>query len=86
MHVVDDDAAALWRHVTPLVEKQIPEQAQARGITEEAVIRDVLLAAQPTKRFVTVEEVAALVLFLCGDQAGSITGAIIPIDGGWTAH
>lgn len=72
--------------LTPLVEKQIPEQAEARGITEEAVIRDVLLAAQPTKRFVTVEEVAALVLFLCGDQAGSITGAVIPIDGGWTAH
>lgn len=72
--------------LTPLVEKQIPEQAGARGITAEAVIRDVLLAAQPTKRFVTVEEVAALVAFLCGDIAGSITGAIIPIDGGWTAH
>jgi 3-hydroxybutyrate dehydrogenase len=50
------------------------------------VIRDVLLAAQPTRRFVTVEEVAALTLFLAGEQAGSITGAIIPIDGGWTAH
>ena len=72
--------------MTPLVQKQIPEQAAARGISEEAVIRDVLLAAQPTRRFVTVEEVAALTLFLAGDQAGSITGAIIPIDGGWTAH
>ena len=72
--------------LTPLVEKQIPEQANARGITEDEVIRDVLLAAQPTKRFVTVEEVASLVLFLAGDTAGSITGAIIPIDGGWTCH
>ena len=72
--------------LTPLVEKQIPEQSRARGISEEAVIREVLLAAQPTKRFVTVEEVAALVLFLSSDIAGSITGAVIPIDGGWTAH
>jgi 3-hydroxybutyrate dehydrogenase len=72
--------------LTPMVEKQIPEQAKARGISEEAVIKDVLLAAQPTKRFVTVEEVAALAVFLAGDLAGSITGAIIPIDGGWTAH
>ena len=63
-----------------------PRQAKARGITEEAVIRDVLLAAQPTKRFVTVEEVAALAVFLCADAARSITGAIIPVDGGWTAH
>lgn len=72
--------------LTPLVEKQIPDTAKARGITEEEVIRDVLLAAQPTKRFVTVEEVAALAHFLAGEDAGSITGAIIPIDGGWTAH
>ena len=72
--------------LTPLVAKQIPEQAKARGISEEAVIRDVLLAAQPTKRFVTVEEVSALVLFLCGDAAASITGTTIPIDGGWTCH
>jgi 3-hydroxybutyrate dehydrogenase len=72
--------------LTPLVEKQIPEQAKARGISEDAVIRDVLLAAQPTKRFVTVGEVSALVLFLCGDAAASITGTTIPIDGGWTCH
>ncbi len=72
--------------LTPLVEKQIPEQAAARGITPDQVVKDVLLAAQPTKRFVTVEEVAELALFLAGDLAGSITGAIIPIDGGWTAH
>jgi len=72
--------------LTPLVEKQIPEQAKARGLTEEQVIRDVLLAAQPTKRFVQVSEVAALASFLCTDAAGSITGAALPIEGGWTAH
>jgi 3-hydroxybutyrate dehydrogenase len=62
------------------------EQAKARGITEQQVISDVLLAAQPTKRFVTVEELAALVNFLCTDNARSITGATLPVDGGWTAH
>ncbi len=72
--------------LTPLVEKQIPDTAKARGISEADVIRDVLLAAQPTKKFVTVEEVAALTTFLCSDGAASITGAILPIDGGWTAH
>jgi 3-hydroxybutyrate dehydrogenase len=71
---------------TPLVEKQIPDQAKARGITEEQVIRDVILAAQPSKKFVPLEEVAALVAFLCGPEGGSINGAIIPIDGGWTAQ
>jgi len=72
--------------LTPLVQKQIPEQAKARGLTEEQVVRDVLLAAQPTKRFVTVEEVAGLAVFLCSDAAASITGAALPIEGGWTAH
>jgi 3-hydroxybutyrate dehydrogenase len=72
--------------LTPLVEKQIPDTAKARGISEAEVVRDVLLAAQPTKRFVTVEEVAALAVFLASPAAASITGAIIPIDGGWTAH
>ena len=72
--------------LTPLVEKQIPDTAKARGITEEAVIRDVLLAAQPTKRFVTVEEVAALVVFLCGDRRARSPARSFPIDGGWTAH
>jgi 3-hydroxybutyrate dehydrogenase len=85
-HGVTANAVCPGYVLTPLVEKQIPEQAKARGISEDAVIRDVLLAAQPTKRFVTVEEVASLVLFLAGDMAGSITGAIIPIDGGWTCH
>ncbi len=72
--------------LTPLVEKQIPDTARARGISEEAVVRDVLLAAQPTKRFVTVEQVAAFTAFLCSDDGASITGAVLPIEGGWTAH
>jgi 3-hydroxybutyrate dehydrogenase len=72
--------------LTPLVEKQIPDTARARGISEEAVVRDVLLAAQPTKKFVTVEQVAALTAFLCSDDAASITGAVLPIEGGWTAQ
>jgi 3-hydroxybutyrate dehydrogenase len=72
--------------MTRLVEKQNPDTAKARGITEAEVIRDVLLAAQPTKRFVAVEELAALAVFLCSDSAKSITGALLPVDGGWTAH
>lgn len=72
--------------LTPLVEKQIPDTAKARGITEEEVVKDVLLTAQPTKRFVTVEQVAALAVFLASEEAASITGAILPLDGGWTAH
>jgi 3-hydroxybutyrate dehydrogenase len=71
---------------TPLVEKQIPETMAARGMTKEQVINDVLLHAQPTKQFVTVEEVADLAVYLASDSARSITGAIIPIDGGWTAE
>jgi 3-hydroxybutyrate dehydrogenase len=71
---------------TPLVEKQIPDTAKARGMTEEQVKRDVLLAAQPTKQFATVEEMAALAVFLCSDGAKSITGTALPVDGGWTAH
>ena len=72
--------------LTPLVEKQIPDTAKARGITEEQVKRDVLLAAQPTKQFVTVEQVAGTAVFLCSDSAASITGTNISVEGGWTAH
>jgi 3-hydroxybutyrate dehydrogenase len=71
---------------TPLVESQIGATAEARGISREAVIRDVLLAAQPTKRFAESEEIGALAVFLAGAAAKSITGTALPVDGGWTAH
>ena len=71
--------------LTPLVEKQIPETAKARGLTEDQVKRDVLLAAQWTKKFVTVEQLAGTALFLCSDAAENITGVALPVDGGWTA-
>jgi 3-hydroxybutyrate dehydrogenase len=70
---------------TPLVEKQIPDTMKARNMTKEQVMNDVLLAAQPTKQFVTVEEVAGIAVFLCSDAAKNITGANISVDGGWTA-
>jgi 3-hydroxybutyrate dehydrogenase len=71
---------------TPLVENQIDDTAKARGISREEVIRDVLLAAQPNKRFATVEEIGALAVFLSGPGGQSITGTALPVDGGWTAH
>ena len=70
---------------TTLVENQIPDTMTARGLTRDQVINDVLLAAQPTKQFVTVDQVAALALFLARDEAASITGANLSMDGGWTA-
>ena len=71
---------------TPLVEAQIEGQAKAHGIPREQVIRDVLLAQQPNKRFAAVEELGALAVFLASDAAASITGVALPVDGGWTAH
>ena len=70
---------------TPLVERQIPDTMKARNMTKVQVINDVLLAAQPTKQFVTVDQVAALAVFLCSDAASQITGANLSMDGGWTA-
>jgi 3-hydroxybutyrate dehydrogenase len=71
---------------TPLVENQIPDTMRTRGLSREQVMNDVLLAAQPTKQFVTVDQVAALALFLCRDEASAITGANLSMDGGWTAQ
>jgi 3-hydroxybutyrate dehydrogenase len=70
---------------TPLVEKQIPDTMKARGLTKEQVINDVLLEAQPTKQFVTVDQVAALAVFLCSDAASQMSGTNLSMDGGWTA-
>lgn len=71
---------------TPLVEKQIPDTMKSRGLTREQVINDVLLEAQPTKKFVTVEQIAEMALFLCSDAAENINGALHQIDGGWVAQ
>ncbi len=71
--------------LTPLVERQIPDTAKARGISEEEVKRDVLLAAQPTREFVSIEQVASLALYLCRPEAAQITGTTLSMDGGWTA-
>jgi 3-hydroxybutyrate dehydrogenase len=71
---------------TPLVEKQIDDQAKAHGITRDKVVNDVLLKNQPNKRFIEVAELAALALFLCSDNGASVTGVALPMDGGWTAH
>ncbi len=70
---------------TPLVENQVTDTAKARGISEEAVKNDVLLAAQPTKQFVTIEQVGDFACFICSDGAANMTGSVIPMDGGWTA-
>lgn len=85
-HGITVNAIAPGYVLTPLVAAQIPDTAKARGITEEEVRRDVLLEAQPTGEFVTGGQIAALAMFLCSDEAASITGVTLPIDGGWTAR
>ncbi len=85
-HGITSNAICPGYVLTPLVEKQIPDTAKARGISEEAVVRDVLLAAQATKQFVTTGQLGALAVFLCTDAAAQITGTALPMDGGWTAH
>jgi 3-hydroxybutyrate dehydrogenase len=72
--------------LTPLVEGQIDSQAKAHGTSREQVIREVLLAQQPNKHFVTVEELGALAVLLASDAAATITGTALPVDGGWVAH
>ncbi|MEM6761048.1 MAG: 3-hydroxybutyrate dehydrogenase [Pseudomonadota bacterium] len=85
-HGVTVNAVCPGYVLTPLVEGQIPDTAKARGITEEEVKRDVLLAAQPTKEFVTTEQLGALCVFLASNAAAAITGTALPMDGGWTAQ
>jgi 3-hydroxybutyrate dehydrogenase len=71
---------------TPLVEGQIRDQAQAHNMPEDRVVREVILASQPNKRFVETRAIADLVLFLCSPAADAITGIALPVDGGWTAR
>lgn len=71
---------------TPLVEGQIKDQAKSRGISEEEVVNNVILGAQPSKQFTTVEQIGDLVLFLCGEGGKNMTGAPLTLDGGWTAQ
>jgi 3-hydroxybutyrate dehydrogenase len=71
---------------TELVDDQIADTAKARNMSEDEVVQKVILEAQPTKQFVTVDQIAQFAVFLCSDAASSITGAMLPIDGGWTAH
>jgi 3-hydroxybutyrate dehydrogenase len=71
---------------TPLVQNQIPDTMKTRGMTRDQVIEDVLLAAIPQKKFVMPEQIAAMLVFLCGDGASAVTGANLAVDGGWTTH
>ncbi|EIM71724.1 3-hydroxybutyrate dehydrogenase, partial [Nitratireductor aquibiodomus RA22] len=72
--------------LTPLVEAQIPDQMKVHGMDRETVVREVMLARQPTREFVTIEELGGLVVFLCSSHAAQMTGTALPMDGGWTAQ
>lgn len=85
-HGVTANAICPGYVLTPLVEAQIPDTAKARGLSEDEVIREVILNSQPTRRFVEIDQLAALAVFLCSEQASSITGASLPVDGGWVAQ
>lgn len=84
-HGVTVNAIAPGYVETPLVRGQVQDTARARGISEEEVLSDVMLLAQPTKQLVTIEQVAAMAVYLCSDAAAAITGTVLPMDGGWTA-
>ena len=71
---------------TPLVQKQIPEQAKTHGISEEEVVNKIMLAKHAIKQFVEVEDIAAMVIYLCSDAARTLTGVALPLDGGWSAQ
>lgn len=85
-HGITSNAICPGYVMTPLVKKQIPDQARQHNMSEDEVVKNVLLAAQFTKEFVTVEQLGATAVFLCSDAAAQITGIALPVDGGWTAH
>lgn len=85
-HGITCNAVCPGTVLTPIIEKQIAQQAQVTGLPEDQVLKAVFLEKMPTGRLIAPEEVAAAIAFLCSDAAASITGAVIPVDGGYTTH